>query len=73
MPTGHADAPSPRRETWVPGSGEGLGSGYLPSARLGQGAGSGSPSGSARVGRAAKDPWWGSLPPRLVFVNLNFN
>lgn len=54
-PAGHTDALSPRHETWVLGSGEGLGSGCLSSAWLDQGVGSRSPSGAARVGRAVKD------------------
>lgn len=55
VPAGHADALSPRHETWVLGSGEGLGSGCLPSAWPDQGVGSRSLSGAARVGRAVKD------------------
>ena len=46
----------------------------LPPQRLaGSGSGQQEPLWRSQGGQGCQGPWWGSIPPRLVFVNLSFN
>lgn len=47
---------------------------WLPLQRLaGPGSGQQEPLWRSQGGQGCQGPWWGSIPPRLVFVNLSFN